>query len=281
MGLPSSRGSTAERVGLRAKQAKEVERGTLGLILKRDPETVMKALFSSGDATRRMRTISGLIKGNKEAQRGLKRAIWDHMADQFERGPLAKRRDVGGTPFLRPESMADFIKRHTGTLQAAGYSKQDISRLNTLARTAEVIRRGAPVGLPRPEAPIDVGRPLALNQILSRFYGIARGVVSPRFVASEVGSRVVNRFIQKMSDERIAALLDAALVDPELARVLLLRPTAENAPKIVNRMGAFLAGSGVTATQMVQPEPAPPPQAPPPPEAPPPQPSGPIRTEVR
>ena len=178
------------------------------------------------------------------------------MTDQFERGPLAKRRDVAGSPFLRPESMNDFIKRHTETLKEAGYTPVQIKRLGVISENAELARRGVSVGLPRPEQAAGVEQFLTLNQLLSRFYGVARGVVSPRFVASELGSRVINRFIGKLSQERISALLDAALVDPELAKTLLLKPTRENADKIVNRLGSFLAGSGSTAAQIAQPEPA-------------------------
>ncbi|MGI9484845.1 MAG: hypothetical protein ACR2RF_02980, partial [Geminicoccaceae bacterium] len=237
-----------ERIGLRARSAADVDKGALGLVLNRDPETVTKSLLSSGDATTRVRELGKLVKGNPQAQRGLKRAIWDAMTDQFERGPLAKRRDVTGSPFLRPESINDFIGRHTNTLKAAGYTPTQIKRLGQIADSAELARRGPPGGLPRAETPVEATQPLALNQLLSRAYGVARGVVSPRFVASEVGSRVVNQFIKKLSNERVTALLEEALVDPELAKALLLRPTADNADRIVNRLGSFLAGAGSTAS---------------------------------
>jgi hypothetical protein len=244
----------AERVGLRSRSAADVEKGALGLVLNRDPETVTKGLLASGDATKRVREMRKLVKGNPKAEAGLKRAIWDNMTDQFERGPLAKRRDVAGSPFLRPESMNDFIKRHTETLKEAGYTPAEVKRLGVISENAEIARRGPSGGLPRPE---QAEQPvLALNQLLSRVYGVARGVVSPQFVAGDVGARMVNRFIKNLSQERVSALLDAALVDPELAKTLLLKPTRENADKIVNRLGSFLAGSGSTAAQIAQPEPA-------------------------
>ena len=239
-----------ERIGLRAKSAADVEKGALGLVLNRDPETVTKGLLSSGDATQRVHNLANLVKGNKEAQAGLKRAIWDNMTDTFERGPLAKRRDITGSPFLRPESMIDFVRRHAKTLRASGYTPNDISRLKTIATSAEIARRGPSVGFPRQQDPKELT--LGLNQLLSRFYGIARGVVSPRFVISEVGSRMVNSFISKLSRERVETLLDAALVDPELAKTLLLKPTNENASKIVNRLAAFLAPAASTAAQQNQ-----------------------------
>ncbi len=272
----------AERVGLRARTARDVDKGILGLVLNRDPEDAIKTVFSGGQATQRMRRVFGLVKGNAKAERGLRRGIWDHLADSFERGPLAKRKDITGTVFLRPESMQDFIKRHTKTLMAAGYTPQQIRRLKIISEQAEIARRGPSVGLPTSKGAEK--STFSLNQLLSRAYGVARGVVSTRFVASEVGSRVVNTFISRLSEERVVALLEGALVDPELARMLLLTPTRENAPKIVNRLGAFLAGTASTAAEIATPPPLEVdifPTEDQGPLPPPPQPAGPPRVERR
>ena len=94
----------------------------------------------------------------------------------------------------------------------------------------------------RSRVPGQSGTPQALRPVpgltvagaMSRGFAIARGVVSPLYIAFETGGRVARNRVLAVRRTQYEALLDEALLNPEIAKTLSMEYT-EGTAKIVNR----------------------------------------------
>lgn len=223
-------------------------RSPLREFMGRPPRQAMRRVLNSMKPEKEAAEIRALVRKNPDAESGLRRALWDEMmyrsSDSGE--------DLLRSPLLAPHAMEDFIGLHEQAFKAVGYSADDLDTLRKAARQFDVVRRTsipeAGAGRGRQQAPPGLlGTGFTLNQLLSRFYGVQRGVVSGRFIAGEVGSRIVNNMLNELSEEQMEAALKEALVNPQLARDMM-EPAAKLSEAQARSITRSLMSQGIIST---------------------------------
>lgn len=178
---------------------------------------------------------------------GLRRLLWDEFSRRISDADIPLESE-----FLAPRAMREFIEQHEGVFRAFGYSEKDMRRLQEVTDAAALIRRTRPASAqavpPGRSEPKFLGV-FGVNQLLSRLYGIQRGVVSGHFVAGETAARFFSKTLNDLSEAQTQATLREALVDPAFAQTLLTEVTRENAPQLARRIRAHLISTGIITAQ--------------------------------
>lgn len=235
------------RIGVE-KTLQRFQDAGLRFFLEADPDRAVKAVLGSRNPTEALRTLVQAVRPHSEALQGLRGAVW---AQALEQAGTRSFDEAIANVFLSPGRMRQFLQTHRRTFVSSGlYTSDELRRIDAVVRAAEIVDRSVSVG-------VTGGSDTAANLqglksltgltmpgLWSRFYAIARGVVSPRFILTEIGSRVGKRIVDKISDEKVTALTVQALKDPEVARTLLMRDTAVPPLLVSRRLHGHLVNLG-------------------------------------
>ena len=212
-----------------------------------DPEEAresMEAILKAKNPKKEMTNLVRLVRGDPDALEGAKKAFYDLM---IERNPLRKpgviqseKLDFSGTPFLNPKKFKSFLQENSDALeQLYKDSPEDLARIRKIS---EAVDRGLTDSGPRFGEKLEnflakknVSVPgLTVAGFTSRGYALARGVVSLPFVVGETALRAGRRGVLKVKRAEFEELLDRALLDPEVAKTLVMEYTRNNS-KVINR----------------------------------------------
>lgn len=223
-----------------------VQRNAAQVFLDSTPQEAMQSVLSSRKAVTKMNNILHSVKGNKEAIAGLKRGFWDELARRSGLSDDANPLHI----FDNPSRMMDALQQNR--IVAKQLFGKDLDNIEKVLGAAAAAQRRAAVpavrgGVTPIEGGIFAKTGLSLNQVLSRAYAVTRGVVSGRFVASELAARTINRVMGKMTAEQAQALLEDALSDPEVMKTLLTTPTKANAAQIERNLRLHLLNTGTVS----------------------------------
>ena len=234
-----------------AKSIQRVERSAARFFLNTDPERAVRRILNSPDPAGGLKQLTVQLRGNKDALKGLKAAIFREGVGGAEIGIFDEEI---AAPFLSPNRLRRFFSQNRRTLEQSGlYSKEELARIDKIIRAAEIVNRSVSLGV---TGGSDTAQNiqglkgltgLTLPGLLSRFYSLARGVVSFRFVRAEIGSRVINNLVQRTTKAKVNSLMQQALVDPEVAKTLLTRITTQTEDAVIRRLRAHLANLGPVA----------------------------------
>lgn len=178
------------------------------------------ALLQGENSRENVSKIVNMTSGNKEALDGVKRGF----VEFFKRRTDGARSDQSGSSLMRPKAATDFLKDYGDHMRiifrdSPGHVERlegivaDIKRVDELASTAPIAKLAK--GIER----ITLGG-MPLPSVFSRIFAAESGRTSYRFVASEGVARAVTALREKVGGKAINALLDEALLDPELAKAL-------------------------------------------------------------
>lgn len=226
----------------------EVEKGAARLFLDADPDKAVSAALSSKNPQQALIRVRQLIRNSPEGMNGLRRSVWNELAKSADSGV----RDTAGELFVDPKNLRKFLNKNRKAL-AVVYNKEDLGRLHRIANLAEMnFRRGT---MPSAVQATATSQALGLNQMLSRFYAIQRGVVSKRFIASEVSARLLNRVLDRATNKQLEVVMERALLDPEFAALLMRKASPRTEREIAKRIRLFIATAPVTAQQDTEQQP--------------------------
>lgn len=204
--------------------------------------TIVGKIFSRADSVKQMQQLRRAMKGDKDANAGLRKAIVDHI--------MAKAvRDVDGTSELAPAKLRSFLDDNEETLKAAGFTDPEIRSMRALAdeaTEAAVIAKSARPEDSGSEAVQKVLRfgtgPNASPQSLflrmavqSAGHSVLPFLFGGPFagLAALIGAGAVNAMRAK-GLQSVDELFREALLDPVLARKLLVKVTPKNIKPVVN-----------------------------------------------
>lgn len=201
----------------------------------------MGRILSAKKPQEAARTLMQQVKGDPDAVEGARRAFFDMMDEAVS----STRKDVNDNPLFKKDAFIKFMNRN-GTVAKEVLGEKHTTNLRKIAKELDALEQTSnarPAGSSGTAAG-QQGTGLTLNSVLSRLYGIQRGVVSPRFVASEILARQVNALARRMKTGDINRLLDDALLDPQLARTLATEYSKENDRLLTKRLPAVLSRLG-------------------------------------
>ena len=141
-------------------------------------------------------TVDGKVYGTEEAlDRGITYMIVNGMLDHGGLAPVVGKKSIGSNgkeyttqAMYNPERIGDALERENVQQILAQYIDSD--HQNYLSEMADYLSDNAAVeasaleAVPKIE---NVIRPMNVNQLISRGFNLARGMVSPQYVAAELG----------------------------------------------------------------------------------------------
>lgn len=218
----------------KAKSEKELKRSAARFFVTNDPEKAIGSVLVSSDPDNNMRQLVKLAKQDKtgDAIKGLRVALSNYI-DETVRVP---RPEAGLDVSLAKMSNLLETKRTRKAISQI-YSPQEISQLD---RVVEMLRRvdniNKQVTAGSPTAPIQE----ALNRarvVLAATYGIVKG--KGIFAISGWMAKILGLDpVQKAN-----MLLRDTMIDPELAKTMLMEIKKETKPIIEKRILTYLANN--------------------------------------
>ena len=235
------------KLGLtQARVSQIVEDRAVTTMLGSNPEEAIDVVFKAADRGTRGARLYQTVKGDPEAERGLKQAFINWFERKFDSGDS----DTVGNLIYKSGALSRFVKdpKNIRTMKNLGFSDKHLSRINKISTLADAYHKTTVANTFRPNLSALPGTPqvagLTMTSLLSRFYAVSRGVVSPRFVASEVGSRVVGQVMNRFTREEVEALFARAMVDPKVAADMLVPMNEKTAAVMSSRLRLHLVSLG-------------------------------------
>ena len=207
--------------------------------------TIVGKIFDRADSVKQMQQLRRALKGDKDANAGLRRAVVDHVLDK-----VVKDATGLGDETLSATRLHDFINENEETLKAAGFSAPEIQSMRELAdeaARAAVIAKSARPGENGGEALVQnilkfgTGPNASPASLFLRMAVQSAGHSVLPFLfggplvglASLIGAGAVNAMRAK-GLQSVDELFREALLDPALARKLLAKVSARNLKPVVN-----------------------------------------------
>ena len=224
-----------------------VENRHVTLLLQDDPVNAVGSLFRGSHNVNRARRLSAMVRKSPEAQIGLKQAFWDYFTEKFQLGSL----EIVHSPITNAKTMIDFMddKTNQSVMKALGFDDEHIGNIRQLSREVFIAQQTSrSISQNADTSQLDLRAldfsGITMSGLASRFYSIARDVVSPRFVATELTGRLVNNKLNQFTMEETRRLLEEALVRPEMAKEMLRPLTEETVDEITKRLRYHLITLG-------------------------------------
>ncbi len=218
--------------------------------------TIVGKIFDRADSVKQMQQLRRALKGDKDANAGLRRAVVDHVLDK-----VVKDATGLGDETLSATRLHDFINENEETLKAAGFSAPEIQSMRELAdeaARAAVIAKSARPGENGGEALVQnilkfgTGPNASPTSLYLRMAVQSAGHSVLPFLfggplvglASLIGAGAVNAMRAK-GLQSVDELFREALLDPALARKLLAKVNAKNMRPVVNSFRQQLSRSAL------------------------------------
>lgn len=193
---------------------RRIQRSVLGTLIGKSPENAVREVFSAGDPERRMAEMMDLVKGDREALQGWRRAVSDHLQDRV----VTTRENIDGSGKLSYSAMKKFFDKNESLL-AQVYDARDMNLLRQAQKILEPLtqlERQAVAGSATAE---NIGRERLMNAMeagLKARYGVLKGGGIMRVI--KLGLRTLPN-----DDIQTARVLQKFFLDPEFASHLLGR----------------------------------------------------------
>ena len=257
-------------LAVQRKQALDaLEKSSVGKFLGVDhPDDVTATvgrMFGTQDSIRRFTDLRQAIRGDKEAEQGLRKAIADYMAQRFVGNTEAGTSGVGT---LKSDGYQNFIRQNRGSLRVAGFSDDEIGIMGRIADDLQRANRSI-ASVKNPGGSNTAQDTLALRdadrggtlfaKALAGMVGPASGASAGFMVGNGPGALIGGAgavLLGKMRQagiEKIDDLVADALLNPGRGRVLLSKartPAQEEA--LLKLLGGMYARSMVGAAGTVE-----------------------------
>jgi hypothetical protein len=210
--------SVANAAQFLARTAEQAEESAVKFFLDADASQAVAGLLRKPNAVQLARTIRQSVESDATALNGLRRGLVDEMLGQIVEREADR---AGRAPLLNADRMRHFLDEHEGVFRAL-YPDAAYDHLRKVQAIAEVVlspqAQTSPTGVLRA---VSSSTLFTVDQLLSRAYGIERGVIGTRFVASDLAARAITQLMQSVGQARMQRVLDRALFDPKAAELLL------------------------------------------------------------
>jgi hypothetical protein len=214
------------------------------------PEATIKTILGKADAPERMRELmSAANAAGQDAVDGVKQAVTDHIlkeASQTSRFTSASGKQIGELK-LSASAIEDLIgksKKFRATMEKI-YSPDEMRRLDTLHEQVSRIQKlgnRATSGSPTAE---NAGRMLSADNILGLMLGkggaAAGGAIGGVSIYAQdykttaaTGLVALTAWKTRAGRQQIQEIVNRALVEPDLAQIMLSKAIEENARKAVS-----------------------------------------------
>jgi hypothetical protein len=123
----------------------DFQKSAAGHFIHDDPAVAVRRAFGSGNPAVTFQQLAGAVRGNADAEGGLKRAVVDYILERAHSSSPA----AGGEDFLRADTFRKWIRTHSAPLKTL-FGGQGVQNLDMVAAD---LRRGQYSGVSAPGSP--------------------------------------------------------------------------------------------------------------------------------
>lgn len=257
----------AETTKAERQRVDDAQKGAVGRIMGlSDPQDITRAIgsiFARQDAVKEMQRLRHAIGDNPEAQEGLRKAIVDYLLDRFVGNTEAA---TSGRGTIRSDQLQTFVSQNKAALGAAGFSGDELALLDDLAADLQRANRSvASVKLPGQSntaqdlmaaKPDDTPMTLLSRMAIASATGGGATLALGPMVGIPVGVSVaVLGQLRRNGLSTIDDIVRDAMLNPELARALMIKATPKEAAKRAVDFGQMFRRSAAVTGAVVLKEP--------------------------
>lgn len=224
----------AEKTGALGQFLTDKKTNTL---IGNNPKAVKDAvgsIITGRDAVTKIKALRKAIGSDPNAIEGLHKAVVEHITDKFIDS-------TGGVPKLKARELVQFINTNEEALLASGLTREQITGMKNLGKEAIEFQDLAAAAA-EPEAAVSLmeavkqamgGQPMSLlNRITLRSILVRAARIAPGAILSggvqAVLADVFITFMREQGMKSVNELVAKAMLDPDLARALVLKVTPKN-----------------------------------------------------
>ena len=193
-----------------ADTERRIQKGILGTLINNDPDKYISTLMGGKDRLQKLDEVNQLVKGNKQAQEGLRKAVVDNILDS----------DTNVDGFITLSK----LKSQDRAALAKVMTPDDMNTLQRLERVMERQRKlnvkAAPGSDSTTSEKAVKNAKLGLEGALKVKYGVLKGGGIMRTVNIYLGFLPDNQ-------EAVNKVLQRAMLDPKVAKLLLDTPVKQ------------------------------------------------------
>jgi hypothetical protein len=214
------------------------EKNAASLFLSDDADRAAERILASQTPQTKINQVIGQLGNDPVARKGFERAMWDAALSKFE----SKAVDALDRPILQARNMKEFLGENRQWMEPL-FGKARVDRMEKASEALEMVERSGRVVLPGgSDTAANLTASLSdLGPFLSRLYAHQRGVVSLKWIMGERVARALGGHLQKVTEDKAAALLNEAFFNPEVAHSLMLAAKGGNDELIKKRFRFHLA----------------------------------------
>lgn len=204
----------------------EFNRGAAGILLNAEPRKAVASILQARDPVPRMKEAVALVKGDKEAEAGLRKAVSEFLREKITSDQIS-RTEVGEADPIQITRLRSTMRKHRNTLSEV-FSKEDMGLIDDVLVVAEVLPRAEGVRALQNSASTERAANLAPD------YEGSKLLLRAKLGLLRAGSAIavlngVTKFALRMTGQDpekrsrvISDIMSRAATDPDFARELLL-----------------------------------------------------------
>lgn len=221
------------------RSEKEVANSALATIMKEDdPVKAVSTILGGANKRQRMRQIITAAKKDSsgQAMEGLKDAVRLYLRNDLTQSTPNFEGDALKPSFAKLVAMQEKNPEVMGVLEDIyGAGSKEIQSLKQIRTKLEILSR-------KDRVQGTTGSPTkGLEQNEQQFENVLAATLSQNFKQNRIFSMVA-RMLPSPA-EGVRQLVTDALVDPELAKTMLMKPTPENLPKIELKLRTYITNN--------------------------------------
>lgn len=212
----------------------------IGVTDPQDVTRVIGSIFGRADSIKQMMQLRAAIGDSPEAMQGLRKAVVDHMLNRFVSNTEAATSGMG---VLKSDQLQTFINQNRGALKLAGFSDDELKTMANVAESLQQSNRSlTAVKIPgqsnttqdvlATKANDPMGSTL-LKALVTSASGTGTGIgvavlTNPLLGAAAGVSVGVVSVLRQRGITKVDELIKEALLDPQLARTLMIKARPGN-----------------------------------------------------
>jgi hypothetical protein len=198
----------SDLLSLKNAQAKVDEIASIAKPFEGDSDRIMQRILTAKNPNEEMNRLMRVIKEDPAGTEGLRKAFWDEALNKS----TTRRIDVAGEQMINPAALKDHMKKYSG-IYSKLYTQEERASMEKVQKAYEVIMR-------TDKTPLGSGSDTAenINNAASLAAWAGMRLFGNR---SFMLAAPIAKIIGSIPQEKRLALLEQALLDPEVAKGLM------------------------------------------------------------
>ncbi|MFY7925560.1 MAG: hypothetical protein ACOVN5_07100 [Aquidulcibacter sp.] len=216
----------------------------------------VKEIYAERDPVKAADDLASFVGDDPEAIGGLRAAFWEDL-DASARAANVRADTKSGTMPIVPKKLLGFLNDKTKAAVAERLYRDDPEHLANIRQLAEALQgvntapRARNATNPSGTAFKAQGDGISAAEVQSKLYQARIGRISPGFIGLFFAQKLAARSVGRQQANAFENLLDKALLDPEVARGLLMENNPANRAAFDRMAKGWLGNQAATLSSIL------------------------------